>query len=139
AQAAARMAGRRASRAVGDPEHRVLLAFREHPGGSGRVGRETTPPRGGAGGSGAKPPDVPAWAARDYGNRIGVFRLMKVLDRYGVRGTAALNSDLCAQHPEIIEECKARKWEFMGHNESNTRRLNELRAGRESRTIRGAL
>src|SRR5258708_12690209 len=64
---------------------------------------------------------------------------MKVLDRYGVRGTAALNSDLCAQHPEIIEECKARKWEFMGHNESNTRRLNELRAGRESRTIRSAL
>src|SRR5260370_9098211 len=27
----------------------------------------------------------------------------------------------------------------MGHNESNTRRLNELRAGRESRTIRSAL
>jgi len=93
----------------------------------------------GAGGSGMKPPDVPAWAARDYGNRVGVFRLMKVLDRYGVRGTAALNSDLCAQHPEIIEECKARKWEFMGHNESNTRRLNELRAGQESRTIRSAL
>jgi len=64
---------------------------------------------------------------------------MKVLDRYGVRGTAALNSDLCVQHPEIIEECKARKWEFMGHNESNTRRLNELRAGQESRTIRSAL
>jgi len=93
----------------------------------------------GAGGSGVKPPDVPAWAARDYGNRVGVFRLMKVLDRYGVRGTAALNSDLCARHPEIIEECKARKWEFMGHNESNTRRLNELRAGQESRTIRNAL
>src|SRR5258708_15378128 len=64
---------------------------------------------------------------------------MKVLARYGVRGTAALNSDLCAQHPEIIEECKVRKWEFMGHNESNTRRLNELRAGQESRTIRNAL
>src|SRR5260221_5276038 len=41
AQAAARMAGRRARRALGDPEYRVLLAFREHPGGSGRLGRET--------------------------------------------------------------------------------------------------
>ncbi len=51
----------------------------------------------GAGRSAVKPPDVPAWAARDYGNRVGVFRLMKVLDRYGVRGTAALNSDLCAR------------------------------------------
>ena len=93
----------------------------------------------GAGGSGAKPPDVPAWAARDYGNRIGVFRLMKVLDRHGVRGTVALNSDLCAQHPEIIEECLARKWEFMGHNESNTRRLNALPPRMERRTIRNAL
>ena len=74
-----------------------------------------------------------------FRSRVGVFRLMKVLDRYGVRGTVALNSDLCVQHPEIIEECKAREWEFMGHNESNTRRLNELRPGRESRTIRSAL
>jgi hypothetical protein len=24
---------------------------------------------------------------RDYGNRVGVFRLMEVLDRYGVRAT----------------------------------------------------
>src|SRR5258705_7727991 len=74
----------------------------------------------GAGGSGTKPPDVPAWAARDYGNRIGVFRLMKVLDRYGVRGTAALKSDLCARPPQSVEECKARDWAFIGPNESKT-------------------
>lgn len=79
----------------------------------------------GSGGSGIAPPDVPAWAARDYGNRVGVFRLMQVMQRHGVRGTVALNSDLCAQHPRIIEEGLARGWEFMGHNESNTRRLNE--------------
>ena len=44
------------------------------------------------------------WSARDYGNRVGVFRLMQVLDRHGVRATVALNSDLCAYHPEIIAE-----------------------------------
>ena len=92
-----------------------------------------------AGGTGAKPPDVPSWSARDYGNRVGVFRLMQVLDRYGIRGTVALNSDLCAQHPQIIEECMARKWEFMGHNESNTRRLNDLPPGEEQRAIGNAL
>ena len=88
-----------------------------------------------AGGSGGKLPDVPAWSVRDYGNRIGVFRLMEVLDRYGIRGTVALNSDLCAAHPEIIAEAKERRWEFMGHNESNTRRLNEVASGDEAGII----
>ena len=62
----------------------------------------------GSGGPGTPVPDIPSWSARDYGNRVGVFRLMGVLDRYGIRGTVALNSDLCAHHPEIIEEGKKR-------------------------------
>ncbi len=89
-----------------------------------------------AGGSGGRLPDVPGWSVRDYGNRIGVFRLMEVLDRHGIRGTVALNSDLCAAHPEIIAEARQRRWEFMGHNESNTRRLNEVAPGEEEAIIR---
>jgi allantoinase len=92
-----------------------------------------------AGGSGAPVPDVPAWSARDYGNRVGVFRLMEVLDRHGMRGTVALNSELCAYHPEIIEEGQKRRWEWMGHNESNTRRLNEAAPGEESGIIQRTL
>jgi allantoinase len=77
------------------------------------------PPTGGAA------PDVPNWSIRDYGNRIGIFRLMEVMDRYRARGTVALNSAVCDFHPEIIEECQKRGWEFMGHNETNTKRLND--------------
>ena len=51
-----------------------------------------------------KIPDIPTWAIRDYGNRVGVFRIMEVLDRYGIRATVALNSNICLHHPEIIEE-----------------------------------
>ena len=58
---------------------------------------------------------------------------MEVLDRHGMRATVALNSDLCAHHPEIIEEGNKRGWEWMGHNESNTRRLNEAPPGEEAR------
>jgi peptidoglycan/xylan/chitin deacetylase (PgdA/CDA1 family) len=79
-----------------------------------------------AAGGGGQVPDVPTWAARDYGNRIGVFRIMDVMARYGMRGTVALNSELCAEHPRIIEQCLKLKWELMGHNESNTRRLNAV-------------
>jgi peptidoglycan/xylan/chitin deacetylase (PgdA/CDA1 family) len=92
------------------------------------------------GGYGAgKVPDVVMWSERDYGNRVGVFRIMEVLDRYGIRGTVALNSNLCAEHPEIVAEGEKRRWEWMGHNESNTRRLNEAGPGEEERIVRNTL
>jgi peptidoglycan/xylan/chitin deacetylase (PgdA/CDA1 family) len=61
------------------------------------------------------------------------------MSRYGVRGTVALNSELCLHHPEIIAEGEKLGWEWMGHNESNTRRLNALPAGEEPRVIANAL
>jgi peptidoglycan/xylan/chitin deacetylase (PgdA/CDA1 family) len=86
--------------------------------------------------AGVKVPDVPMWSERDYGNRVGVFRLMEVLDRYRIRGTVALNSDVCAAHPFIIEQGQKRHWEWMGHNESNTRRLNEAAPVEEAQIIK---
>ncbi len=77
------------------------------------------------GGSG-KAPDLPSWTIRDYGNRIGVFRFMELFDRYGIRGTAALNSDICIHHPVIIEEGNKRGWEWMGHNQTNSLRVIDV-------------
>ena len=93
----------------------------------------------GSGGSGVRPPDVPTWAIRDYGNRVGVFRLMDVLDRYAIRATVALNSNVCLQHPIIIDEGRKRRWEWMGHNETNTKRLNEVPPDEEPKIIQRAL
>src|SRR3954470_17466402 len=92
-----------------------------------------------AGGTGAPVPDVPQWSIRDYGNHVGVFRLMDVLDRHGIRATVALNSEVCVHHPVIIEEGNKRGWEWMGHNESNTRRLNEAPPGEEPGIIQRTL
>ena len=83
-----------------------------------------------------KIPDVVMWSERDYGNRVGVWRMMEVLDRYGIRATVALNSLVCDHHPVIIEEGRQRQWEWMGHNESNTRRLNEAPPARKREIIR---
>jgi allantoinase len=90
------------------------------------------------GASGTFVPDIPNWAVRDYGNRVGIFRMMDVLDRYGIRGTVALNSSVCAQHPVIIEEGLRRNWEWMGHNETNTIRLNDVAPEEETRIIQNA-
>jgi peptidoglycan/xylan/chitin deacetylase (PgdA/CDA1 family) len=71
-------------------------------------------------------PDIINWAPRDYGARIGIYRMMEVMEKYGVRGTVALNSEVCDDYPEIIEDCMALNWEFMGHNHSNSRYLHTL-------------
>src|SRR5258708_31959649 len=79
------------------------------------------------------------WSHRDYGNRVGVFRLMECLERHGIRSTVALNSDVCDMHPEIIEDCLKLGWEFMGHNRTNTQRLTEVPKDQERALIRHVL
>ncbi|KCZ89529.1 polysaccharide deacetylase family protein [Hyphomonas johnsonii] len=66
-------------------------------------------------------PDVVAFSQRDYGNRIGHLRLMELLDKYGLRGSVSLNIALIDHHPEIIEDCVKRNWEFFSHGIYNTR------------------
>jgi len=84
-------------------------------------------------------PNVPAFSIRDYGARVGIWRIMEVLERYGIRGTAALNSEVCHAYPEVVEEAVRLGWEFLGHNESNTRYLNQVDATEEQRIIRDSL
>lgn len=89
--------------------------------------------------TGPKIPEVPAYCVRDYGARVGVWRIMEVLSRYGIRATVALNSEVCDAYPQIIEEGLKLRWEFMGHNESNTRRLNTIPPEEERRVIHDSL
>ncbi len=66
-------------------------------------------------------PDVVGYSYRDYGNRVGHWRLMELMDRYGVRGSISLSVALLDHHPEIVRECVARNWEFFSHGIYNTR------------------
>lgn len=66
-------------------------------------------------------PAVPGYSTRDWGNRVGHMRLMRTLDKYGVRGSISLSTALCDHHPEIIALCKERNWEFFSHGIYNTR------------------
>jgi len=66
-------------------------------------------------------PDVVPHSHRDYGNRAGFWRMMEVMEKYGVRGSVSLNVAMCQHHPEIIEACSALDWEFFSHGVYNTR------------------
>lgn len=79
----------------------------------------------------AKVPNVRNWSLRDYGNRVGVWRLMEVLTRHGIRASAALNSEVCRQHPEIVARAVELDWELMGHGQTNAMRINEMDPARE--------
>ena len=66
-------------------------------------------------------PDVVGYSQRDWGNRVGHWRLMELLDKFVVRGSVSLSAALIDHHPEIIEACVARHWEFFSHGIYNTR------------------
>jgi len=87
----------------------------------------------------ARVPNVRNWSLRDYGNRVGVWRIMETLTRYGIRASAALNSELCIHHPEIIKEASRLGWELMGHGQTNALRLNEMSPEQEREAIFEAL
>ncbi len=66
-------------------------------------------------------PDVLAYSWRDYGNRAGFWRMLEAMDHYRVRGSVSLNAAVCDHHPEVIEACVERGWEFYSHGIYNTR------------------
>jgi peptidoglycan/xylan/chitin deacetylase (PgdA/CDA1 family) len=60
-------------------------------------------------------PDLRHYTLRDYGNRVGIYRLMKVLDRFGIRASVAVNAAVAARHPSLVNACVARGWEVIGN------------------------
>jgi len=75
---------------------------------------------------GASAPDVRNHSRRDYGNRVGVWRLMEVMEKHRVRGTVALNGEVARYYPRIMQEVGRLQWELMGHGLTNSAMLTGL-------------
>lgn len=60
-------------------------------------------------------PDLRHYTLRDYGNRVGIFRVMKALERHGIRASAAVNAAVAVRYPALLEEILLRNWEVMAH------------------------
>jgi peptidoglycan/xylan/chitin deacetylase (PgdA/CDA1 family) len=82
-------------------------------------------------------PNVRNWSHHDYGNRVGIWRIMEVLDRYGIRATAAVNSSVAERYPTIIEESLKRGWEIMAHGEYASSWISERMSADEERALIG--
>ena len=57
---------------------------------------------------------------RDYGPRVGIWRMIESFDRHGIRASALLNSDVVAHYPQIIEAGRQRNWAWLAHGKTNS-------------------
>ena len=71
-------------------------------------------------------PDVQQYSYRDYGNRVGFWRMTDVLDKHNIRCCVSLNLAVLEHFPEIGQAMIDRNYDFMSHGIYNTRYLNTL-------------
>ena len=66
-------------------------------------------------------PDILNYGWRDYGIRVGVWRLFQMLDEFGIRASVNLHADVCHEYPEVIAAGEERRWEWIaqGHTASS--------------------
>ncbi|MHA6795597.1 polysaccharide deacetylase family protein [Pseudonocardia bannensis] len=81
-------------------------------------------------------PDVRKFAYHDYGNRVGFWRMLEVLDRHVIPCTTSLNVAVLDHYPEIAAAMTERGWEFMSHGLYNTRYLTGLDIEQEREFLR---
>jgi peptidoglycan/xylan/chitin deacetylase (PgdA/CDA1 family) len=75
------------------------------------------------------------YAWRDYGNRVGNWRLFEMLDELKLPATILLNSSVCYHYPEIVEKIKARGDDVLGHGRTNAEVLRPMWEADEARAI----
>ena len=71
-------------------------------------------------------PDVQGYGYRDYGNRVGFWRMTDVLDRFGIVATASTNLAVFDHYPEVGAAMVERGWEIMSHGIYNTRYISSI-------------
>jgi len=84
-------------------------------------------------------PDVQGYSHFDYGNRVGFWRMLEVLDTYNIRCTVSLSLSVLYHFPEVAEAMISRKWDFMSHGFYNTEYISTLDEAGERAYLRDNL
>ena len=80
-------------------------------------------------------PDWLTWSQRAYGNRVGVFRILDVLDQFGLTPSVALGSAAAKQCPELVDELSRRNACFMAHGDFASHRITSTMTVDEERAF----
>ena len=65
-------------------------------------------------------PDALNHGWRDYGVRVGIWRIIEILDRNGLRASALINSDAARHYPQIVKAGLERDWAWLAHGRTNS-------------------
>jgi peptidoglycan/xylan/chitin deacetylase (PgdA/CDA1 family) len=80
-------------------------------------------------------PEYRPFTQREYGNRIGIFRIFDLLDRHGIKASVAANAAACERYPYLVEECLRRGYEFVAHGDYQTRMITSRMDEAEERRV----
>ena len=58
-------------------------------------------------------PDLRHYTLRDYGNRVGIYRLLQVMERYGASPSLAISGALVARYPQLLERLAQTPYEWL--------------------------
>jgi peptidoglycan/xylan/chitin deacetylase (PgdA/CDA1 family) len=84
----------------------------------------------------ASPHDLVNTSWRDYGNRVGGFRLLDKLAARGIPPTVLLNTDVYRTAPAIVAHARGLGAELIGHGISNSDSLAEMTATAQAAYVR---
>ncbi|MEI8147363.1 MAG: polysaccharide deacetylase family protein [Alphaproteobacteria bacterium] len=75
---------------------------------------------------GGPQPDVLNYAWRDYGNRVGAWRMLEAFDGLSLPASVLANSAMVDYAPELLHAHRARGDELVGHGRTNAERQGIL-------------
>jgi peptidoglycan/xylan/chitin deacetylase (PgdA/CDA1 family) len=80
-------------------------------------------------------PNTYNWAWREYGNRVGGWRLAELAEQFGIPLTVLLNA-ACYEHcPELVRAMKGSNGEIVAHGMTNSTHPNGMSEAEERATI----
>ncbi len=80
-------------------------------------------------------PDALNHGWRDYGARVGIWRIIESLDRHGIRPSVLLNSMVVEQYPQIVSAGLERDWAWLAHGRTNSSLHTDLTVEEEIRVL----
>ncbi|WP_321326127.1 polysaccharide deacetylase family protein [uncultured Parasphingorhabdus sp.] len=60
-------------------------------------------------------PDLRTFTARDYGNRVAIYRIMDALAAADIAATAFVSSALIDRTPQLVQDIRTAGWEIAAH------------------------
>ena len=84
------------------------------------------------------PPDQRNFAWRDYGLRVGIWRIFSLMEKFKMPLCHLLNAAVCERCPQIVAKIRARQDEVIGHGYTNSERQSDMDEQTETQMIRNA-